>query len=266
MRVVVVGTGTDVGKTHLGVALVTCLARAGRSVVGLKPVESGVAPGQVGPDAAALAAAAVFHVKHPRPHAPADAVHPHGANPPKAIESGVARGRIESDPAASIAMGVFHVKRPQPYALVDAVSPHLAARRAGITVDLDVVARWVDDHATDCVLVETAGALLSPLGPGLTNLDLALRLNPTSWILVAVDRLGVLHDVAACVLALRAAGVTSPPLVVLQSPAQPDTSTGTNAAELMTLGTAPTVLTIPRGAPDSPPCQAAAAAIAARLR
>jgi len=41
-EVVVVGTGTDVGKTHVAAALVRWLASQGLSVAGLKPIESGV--------------------------------------------------------------------------------------------------------------------------------------------------------------------------------------------------------------------------------
>ena len=218
VRIVVVGTGTGIGKTHLSVALVAYLARAGRQVCGLKPIESGVPPGAVGEDATALAAA-----------------------------------------------GVFHVKQPQPYALPDPVSPHLAARRLGLAIDLTRVTEWVDAHPADHLVIETAGALLSPISPTASNLDLARALTPDVWLLVAADRLGVLHDVAACVLALKVHGIVAPPVVVLQTPAAPDDSTGTNAAELVTLGTVPRAFTMPRGDPGSPECQAATGAIVEAL-
>lgn len=217
MRIVIVGTGTEIGKTHLGVALVTALVRQGQSVVGLKPVESGVEPGEMGADARALEAA-----------------------------------------------GKSHVTRPQPYALVDAVSPHLAARREGVAIELEKIRQWVDAHHADWTIIETAGALLSPLGPSLTNLDLALSLKPDVWILVAPDRLGVLHEVAACHVVLRT--LASPglsPLVALQAPSTPDSSTGTNAEELRVLKIAGSVFTIPRGAPDSPACQVAVSSLLA---
>jgi dethiobiotin synthetase len=217
-RIVVVGTGTNVGKTHLAVALVSYLTRSSDSVCGLKPIESGVPAGRIGSDARDLADASVFHVKH-----------------------------------------------PQPYAFPDPVSPHLAARRMGVAVDLARVTAWVDDHPADWVVVETAGALLSPIAPGLTNLDLAKALQPDTWLLVAVDRLGVLHDVAACVLALRAHGVAEPPLVVLQKPDVTDGSTGTNADELVTLGTVPRAFEMPRDRPTSLAYQAATGAIAEAL-
>ena len=56
MRVVVLGTGTDVGKTHV----TACLARGLRnraSVLALKPIESGVGAGVPG-DAGTIAHAA----------------------------------------------------------------------------------------------------------------------------------------------------------------------------------------------------------------
>jgi len=216
MRIVVVGTGTDVGKTHLGVALVSALARRGVSVCGLKPVESGVPAGAVGADGAALAQAGTFHVKH-----------------------------------------------PQPYTFTDPVSPHLAARRQGVTIEMDQVGSWVASHDASWVLVETAGGLLSPLSAALTNLDLAEYLAPDAWLLVGVDRLGVLHDVAACRLAMRTLCRPAPPrtVVVLQAPAVTDHSTGTNAPELRLRATAEPVLVMPRGEPASPECQKAAEAI-----
>ena len=213
MRIVIVGTGTGIGKTHLGIALVAAAARRGWSVAGLKPVESGVPADAPGEDAAALAAASSFHVKH-----------------------------------------------PQPYALPDPVSPHLAARRSGVTIDLDRIRRWVDDHHAPWLFIETAGALRSPLARGLTNLDLAAALTPDRWILVGVDRLGVLHEVTACRLVLESRHIP-PPVVILQSPPIPDTSTGTNAAELRFLGIAGDVFTMPRSAPLSDDSQQAASVI-----
>ena len=220
MRIVLVGTGTNIGKTHLGVALVTAMARRGHPVCGLKPIESGVEPGHLGPDAQALADASRFHVK-----------------------------------------------LPQPYALPDPVSPHLAARRAGVAIDLAAVTTWLAAHPTSTpegpttFLLETAGALLSPLSPTRTNLDLARALHPDRLLLVGVDRLGVLHEIAACLHILGSAPDLPSPLVVLQAPPDPDTSTGTNADELIHLGTAPRVLTMPRGQPTSEACQLAAGQI-----
>ncbi len=63
--VLVSGTGTGIGKTHVACALVRVWGEL-RQVIGYKPVETGVPPqaNALGEDAAALAKASTFHVKH----------------------------------------------------------------------------------------------------------------------------------------------------------------------------------------------------------
>ena len=201
VRIAVVGTGTDVGKTHFGVALLHALQRRGCSAVGLKPVESGIVDGQSGSDTSKLAAVSSFHVKH-----------------------------------------------PAPYRLPDPVSPHLAARRAGVVIELPRIVAWVSACAAPWTIVETAGGLLSPLAPVMTNRDLVAALTPDVVVLVGVDRLGTLHDVAACQLALaRALPRDLDCVVVLQAPEVADASTGTNGSELVTLKMVDEVVLVPRG-------------------
>ncbi|MEO7328087.1 MAG: ATP-dependent dethiobiotin synthetase BioD [Minicystis sp.] len=218
MRVVIVGAGTGIGKTHLGVALVHALTQEETPAVGLKPVESGLCGGR-------------------------------------------------SDGELLAAEGMFHVKHSQPYAFARPVSPHLAAREAGVIIEVAQIQAWVTAHQATWTVVESAGALLSPLGGGLTNLDLTRALSPDAVLLVALDRLGVLHEVSACVLALRVLGVGMPePLVILQAPELPDASTGSNAGELHLLKIVGNALTIPRGDPGSAPVQEAARQVLAALR
>lgn len=57
MRIVVLGTGTDVGKTFVTIRLAAALKAAGRRVLALKPVESGAPAGEAG-DAGRIAQAA----------------------------------------------------------------------------------------------------------------------------------------------------------------------------------------------------------------
>ena len=223
VRIAVVGTGTDVGKTHLSVALLHALTRLGVSAVGLKPVESGVDGGQ--------------------------------------SSDGV------SDTARLAAAGMFHVKHPAPYRFPDPVSPHLAARRHGVEIAPTRILDWVTACAAPWTVVETAGGLLSPLARSYTNLDLVRLLAPDVVLLVGVDRLGALHDVAACRLALSTlAPALREPHVVLQSPAVNDSSTGTNAAELSFLGLAAEVTVVPRGASTEPSVLEAALALVARIQ
>ncbi len=168
----------------------------------------------------------------------------------KPIESGMApSGELGGDVGGLGQVSTFHVTRfTPPYLFVDPVSPHLAARREGRVVDLDVVVRWAEPirAAADAVVLELPGGLFSPLSDTLTNADLLLALRPTKVVLVAPDRLGVLHDVIATTLAARARSVALDG-VILSAPEQPDSATGTNAAELgRVLPTLPVVGVLPR--------------------
>jgi dethiobiotin synthetase len=210
-RVVLLGTGTGVGKTYVAVALARALAtlRPRAPVLALKPVESGEGDDPARPFADSAALDAANHlVRSATPH-------------------------------------------PR-YGLRDPISPHLAARRQGITISLTAIAEWVNRHTLQCTagttIVETAGGVFSPIRVDRTNHDLARALDPALWVLVAPDSLGVLHDVTACLHAMRARGRV-PDAVVLNAARPRDASTGTNAGELRTLGVADPVATIGRGDP-----------------
>lgn len=215
-RVVVLGTGTNVGKTYVTVALARALRalRPDAAIVALKPIESGFAPG---PDSDAERLARVAHgAPLPNPH-----------------------------PLLGL---------PEP------VSPHLAARRAGVSpIQVAEVASWLSkwehdmtSHAVSSSLwsiVETAGALFTPLGPGATNFELASALEPAQWVLVAPDALGVLHDLRVTLEACARRGRV-PDHLVLSAARAADASSGTNSAELRTLGIAQPVQTLERDSLD----------------
>ncbi|WP_437621861.1 ATP-dependent dethiobiotin synthetase BioD [Sorangium sp. So ce1151] len=182
----------------------------------------------------------------------------------KPIESGV-DGTATTD-ADQLALVSSVCPDPAPYRFPDPLSPHLAARRRGRAISLDHTIAWVDRQQASVAIIESAGALLSPLGPGLTNADLVRALAPDGLVLVGLDRLGILHEVACCLLALRTLVPGLPPaLVVLNPPATPDASTGTNAGELEALGISSGVVAMPRAAPATPPSLAAAKLALARL-
>ncbi|MEO8178420.1 MAG: aminotransferase class I/II-fold pyridoxal phosphate-dependent enzyme [Deltaproteobacteria bacterium] len=214
-RWVVLGTGTGVGKSFVAESLVRAIGARGRSVAGLKPIETGCGTSATGEPVAGDAArleAASFHVKHPRPHP------------------------------------LYGFREP--------LAPSLAARREGQTIEPAVIVSWVDRVRSTqrgeipSLVVETAGGVFSPLGDSLTNFDLALCLGDATWVLVAPDRLGVLHDLSSTLLAMKSLGRT-PDWVVLNAPAQPDASTRTNAAELRRLGLVAHVLEVPRDEPSA---------------
>lgn len=202
MRIVILGTGTDVGKTYV----TACIARGlseSVSVLALKPIESG-APAGIAGDAGTIAAAA------------------------------------------------GHAPRLSPWRFPSPVSPHLAAREHGATLETASVAAWVAEQEAvaqpTISLVELAGGVFSPLGPGVTNEDLALALEPALWLLVAPDALGVLHDVTATLRAMRRA----PDAVLLSGARKADQSTGSNARELSRLGIAQVLEVVEAGATTCP--------------
>ncbi len=191
-RLILLGTGTDVGKTYVGCQI----ARAWRDqvgpVLGLKPVESGFEDSSLG-DAAELRQSASFS---PLPlYRFAPPISPHLA---------ARRDGVEID----IQLVVDWVHQEE-----DAF-----------------LGRELDDSASETLtIVETAGGVFSPLSPNTTNFDLLRRLRDTKVILIAPDALGVLHDVQAT---LRAMAPRRVDLVVLSESRARDGSTGSNQAEL----------------------------------
>lgn len=221
MIVFVVGTGTDVGKTHVTASLMKVASNAGA----WKPVATGMPEtDEMGDDARAIGAT-----------------------------------------------------EPPLYAFEPPISPHLAARRAKVTIR----AKSIAEHARavaigyEVLFVESAGGLFSPISETETNLDVARAIEKTKpktsermkvadrpsermraerpsalmravkkdfrILLVAPDRIGVLHDITATI---RAADIK--PVIALSAPAVADASTGTNAGEIRRLGLTKHVVEFPR--------------------
>jgi dethiobiotin synthetase len=177
------------------------MARARRVVIGLKPVETGVAELDLS-DADRLARASSFHVKH------------------------------------------------SAYAFGASLSPHLAAREAGAEpIRADVIVSMVEKvrPKADVTVVELAGGLFTPLSGSLVNADVLCSLQPDTSLLVAPDRLGVLHEVLSTSRAARAVPAAIHG-IVLVTPAVPDASTGRNLSELQSFLPSLRIITIPRGA------------------
>ncbi|MSP24187.1 MAG: dethiobiotin synthase [Myxococcales bacterium] len=194
-RVVIVGTGTNVGKTHVAAALIRALVSRRRGVVVGKPVESGV------------------------------------------TDEHASDSALLTDAAGAPQVGPL-------YSFAKPVSPHRAARKAGVVIDVGNIVLWVAALGGELAVIETAGGLHSPLSEIATNLELVRALEPTALILVGADRLGTLHDVRGCMLALGPLAART--VVVLSAPEQVDQSSGTNASELIGLGWTELAITFPR--------------------
>jgi len=162
------------------------------------------------------------------------------------VESGV------SDQAASDGSLLAGLTSPEPspapFRFAAPVSPHLAARRAGTRVELSQILTYVQTHEHDSdpevSVLETAGGLLTPLAPSLTNFDLARALEPARWLLVAPDALGVLHDLSATLEVCKSRG-RMPDAIALCQARPIDASSGSNAEEIARLGIAARPIVFP---------------------
>lgn len=177
----------------------------------------------------------------------------------KPVESG-------GDADARALSAACEIDTPPLYGLAEPISPHLAAQREGRAIDVARVVAWVEERehtlASDITVIETAGGLFSPLSPSATNATLVTALEPSVMLLVAPDRLGVLHDVTAALLAFP----DRPPThVVLSAPAIADASTTLNALELAALGIATVVASFPRAALDASATREQARRLAQRV-
>jgi dethiobiotin synthetase len=171
----------------------------------------------------------------------------------KPVESGVLGDSLQTDIRLLATASTFHVKPDLlTYTFAAPISPHLAARREGRTVDPGRLRSEVlrASQAAEALLVELPGGAFSPLTDELTGADFVRGIPSARTILVAPDRLGVLHDITATILACGAIGL---PLegIVLNAPAAPDESTGSNADCVRALTGIPLLCEVPRGARDA---------------
>ncbi|MBX3620963.1 MAG: dethiobiotin synthase [Rhizobacter sp.] len=121
------------------------------------------------------------------------------------------QGEVNEDAEALRACGSIEVPREldNPYCLPLPLSPHLAARAAGVRIEL---ARLVECYhqlaaQADAVVVEGAGGFFVPLNERNTGADLAQALQ-LPVVLVVGLRLGCLNHALLTAEAIRARGLT----------------------------------------------------------
>jgi dethiobiotin synthetase len=95
-----------------------------------------------------------------------------------------------------------------PYAFAPPIAPHLAAREAGVAIDLEAIAAAYARlaSAADAVVVEGAGGVLVPLGATTDMLDVPVRLGLPVLLVVGI-RLGCLNHALLSALAIGARGL-----------------------------------------------------------
>lgn len=216
-RLFVTGTDTDVGKTYVAVLAVKELVHLGRNVAVYKPVASGCR----------LAA----------PSGPGD---------------GEKTDDLVCDDAAALwhasgCHGDLATVCPQRFAAP--LAPYAAAVKAGRSVDdallVDGLARVVGD--ADTVVVEGAGGLLSPISQISLNSDIAAKLD-CELLIVAPNRLGVIHQVLACVFAAKALRLPVVGIVLNAVSPTSDESVASNVDLIRSFTQVPVLASLPYGA------------------
>lgn len=138
----------------------------------------------------------------------------------KPVSSGVEPGRFSESDAARLweaAGRPLSIEAVCPQMFAAAISPPRSARAEGRLVDEQLLRAGFDAwrDASDIVIVEGAGGLLSPLGDTLLNADLALDLG-LPLVVVDAARLGSIGRTLAIVEAAAARGLRLAAVVLSQ--------------------------------------------------
>lgn len=189
----------------------------------------------------------------------------------KPVQTGCAPGEPPLDLAAHWRLAGWQpaesvARACAPFVFADPVSPHLAAQRAGVRLDVAVVAEAVRAAARhfEFSLVEGAGGVLVPLNECETQLDL-MRALALPVLLVAEAGVGTINHTLLTLAALRGAGV--PVLGVVLNARVPVAEAGVaedNAATIAAMGACPVFGIVgPRAGLDGAEPEALTAALAA---
>lgn len=133
---------------------------------------------------------------------------------------------------------------PNRYA--EPLAPSVAARRAGVSVDYEAIARSVRLVGdVDSWVVEGAGGVMTPLDETHTVRDLAAALRLPA-VIVATPKLGAINHTLLSIEALRAVGVVVIGVVLNRYPTDtPGVAEETCAGEIERLGRVPVLAVVP---------------------
>jgi dethiobiotin synthetase len=198
--VLVTGTETGVGQTWVACAVASALQRAGRTVVAIKPVETGC------------------------------------NEEARLEEDGVRLAQATGQRHPDRALRRFHAP----------VAPALAGELEGGIIDLDELAAEIESLTAqaELVILEGAGGLMVPLGWDWTIIDLAQAFEATVLV-VSSDQLDSINHTLLTLGALDFAGLRVAG-ILLNAPARPDATTGSNAAAIARLSGIDRVHSLPR--------------------
>ncbi len=210
----VTGAGTDLGKTYVACALLRALHEAGRSVLALKPVISGVA----------------------------------AVGDPDFDASDTARLLV----AAGVAPTPEAIQACSPWRFTAPLAPDMAAAAEGRTLALADVIAWSRRQIADAepgglVLIEGAGGVMSPIASDGLVLDWIAALDYPA-LLVAGTYLGAISHALTALSALKVRAVDVAGLVVSETEGATVTLDATVSALTKYVGDVP-IHSLARGGP-----------------
>lgn len=171
LAVFVAGTDTGVGKSVIAAAMLRCARAAGLSVAAMKPIASGAE------------------------------LTPQGWRNEDALQLIEAMGGDRDDAQLYATVN--------PYCFAPAISPHLAAREAGVRIDVSSLRASAQRlmAAHDLLVVEGAGGWLAPIDDaGASMADLAVALGLPVLLVVGL-RLGCLNHAELTRRAVQSSGL-----------------------------------------------------------
>jgi len=123
-----------------------------------------------------------------------------------------------------------------PFPFPDAVAPSVAARLSGRPLSTSILVAHGEAQAArgDALLIEAAGGLLTPYGPGLTSASLAYHFG-IDILVVAANRLGTINHTALTLAELSRRALRLAGFVLVDVNPLPGPDHATNAAEIATL-------------------------------
>jgi dethiobiotin synthetase len=204
----ITGTDTEVGKTFVACGILRDLTAAGVRAGAYKPVCSGAE-----------------------------------------VASGGELRWPDVDALAEALESKFPAERICPQCFLAPLAPPLAAVREGRRVEPSLLTAgrdWWLNHV-EVLIVEGAGGLLSPVGDGISNADLARQFG-YPLLIVAADQLGTINHTLLTVEAARARGLRVAGILLNRQFDPPDASVETNRDELERLSPVPVLGVWPHGA------------------
>jgi dethiobiotin synthetase len=132
----------------------------------------------------------------------------------KPLSSG---GRRDAEVLARLQKRKWPLDLVNPFWFTAHLAPGVAARQAGRRIQFVQVLKHLTrmQASCDCLLVEGAGGLLTPLGEGFTLADLVVDMDGTALV-VAANRLGAINHTLLTVSYLRHLGIKKIKVVLME--------------------------------------------------